>query len=141
MNSNIFQEAAIVVIMLLLIAVVIKRESNHNSADNIRSDIKFEDILSQLDFLMEREMAFSIELPFEGRDVKRLTDFEESLHMLTHNVTAALNEEFFAKAKAAGLRDDFLLEYITRGCTIRLLKFIKDNNAGYTGGINESGEE
>ena len=136
-------EASMIIICIAICIRILMKESmvgEQNIKVQAYYSTKFSDILDQLDFLMDREMAFSIELPFEGRDIKRLTDFEESLHMLTSNVTSSLNGEFFAKANAAGLNDDFLLEYITRGCTIRLLKFIRDNNAGYTGGNEGEGE-
>ena len=90
---------------------------------------------------MDLEVSFAIELPYEGKDIKRITDFEDTLKELTTNTSKALNQNFFDKAEALGYDTDYILEYITRGCTVRILKYIQDNNAGYTTGNEEEAEE
>lgn len=90
------------------------------------------ELLQILDDIMDRELAFTIELPYEGKDVKRIVDFEDSLKEITTNVINAVNKNFFDRAETIGLSTNFILDYITRGTTIRILKYIKDNNAGYT---------
>lgn len=92
---------------------------------------KPEDIINMINYIMDLEMAYAIELPFEGKDVKRITDFEIALKDLTSNTVSAFSKEFFERAKLAGFNEDYLLEYITRGCTTRILKYIQENNAGY----------
>ena len=100
-----------------------------------------EDILKQVEAIMDLEVSFAIELPYEGKDIKRITDFEDTLKELTTNTSKALNQNFFDKAEALGYDTDYILEYITRGCTVRILKYIQDNNAGYTTGNEEEAEE
>ena len=102
----------------------IKTESYSNSNP--------ESIINMLNYIMDLELGFLIQIPFEGKDVKRITDFEQSLKDMTNNTAKALSEDFFMKAKLVGFNQDYILEYITRGCTVRLLQYIKDENAGYT---------
>lgn len=90
-----------------------------------------EKIIGTIEYIMDLEMKFSIDIPFTGKDIKRITDFEASLKELTDNTISALNPGFFKRAEEVGFTTDYLLEYITRGCTVRLLKYIQDNNAGF----------
>ena len=90
---------------------------------------------------MDLEMAYTVELPFEGKDIKRITDFEVTLHDLTNNTVSAFSKDFFERAKRAGFNEDYLLEYITRGCTTRILKYIQENNAGYVAKPEDTEEE
>ena len=94
-----------------------------------------------IEYVMDLEMKFSIDIPFTGKDIKRITDFEANLKELTDNTVKALNQGFFNRAEEVGYSTDYLLEYITRGCTVRLLRYIQDNNAGFISGKETEEEE
>ena len=146
MNLDLQSVTIIIIIVLACVFILRKDIDNHDKAISEKNDTmryynsKPEDIIGMLNYIMDLEMAFQIELPFEGKDVKRITDFEETLHALTNGTVSALSPEFFKRARATGFNDDYLLEYITRGSTTRIMKYIKDNNAGYIGTNDEDME-
>lgn len=94
-------------------------------------DSSLQDLLSDLEGIMDIEMQYSVELPFEGKDIKRITNFEEVLVDLTTGTTNSLSPTFMARIEACGHSEDWVYEYITRGCTVRLLSFMEKNNGGY----------
>jgi len=100
-----------------------------------------EKIIGTVEYIMDLEMKFSVDIPFTGKDIKRITDFEASLKELTDNTVSALNQGFFNRAEEVGFTTDYILEYITRGCTVRLLKYIQDNNAGFIPNKDDEEEE
>lgn len=99
------------------------------------------EILDHLNYLMDREIEYTVDLPFAAKDIKRITDFEGTLHELTTNVAKSINDDFMRRAEVAGVSQEYILDYITRGCTIRLMKFMFDHNAGYETGTDEGTEE
>lgn len=99
------------------------------------------EIFNQLDWLMDSEIAYSIELPYEGKDIKRITNFEESLLDLTTAVVASLSPVFKERAINAGISEEFIYTYITRGCTVRLLAYMKETNGGIIHTQNDETEE
>ena len=96
-----------------------------------------EQMFNLLDYLIQTEMSYLIELPFEGRDIKRITNFEDSLIELTSAVTADISELFIERAKQLGITESFIYDYITKRCTIKLLEYMRNNN----GGIQKNEEE
>lgn len=96
-----------------------------------------EEAFKLLDYLIDREFSFIIELPFEGRDIKRITDFESNLVELTKAVTDDITPLFIARCKNLGVSEDFIYSYITRNCTIKLLNYMKENNGGMVKNNNE----
>ena len=104
-------------------------QSRYQDRENIyEADIK--DLLAELEFLMDLQMDYEIKLPYEGRDIKRITDFEASLKGLTEGVTSAISPRFIQKVEACGYNESFVYNYIVRGCTIRLLNYMKEENGG-----------
>ena len=102
---------------------------------------KPQDILDHLNYLMDREFEYTVDLPFAAKDIKRITDFEGTLHELTTNVIHSVNTEFMRRSEVAGVSQEYILDYITRGCTIRLMKFMFDHNAGYESGTGDEDTE
>ena len=97
------------------------------------SSSSIKDIYEELDKLIDIEIAFSVELPFEGRDVKRITDFEGTLSDITTNVINSLDEDtFFTRAKYAGLSEHGIYEYVTRSSVLALMAFMAKTNTGIT---------
>jgi hypothetical protein len=131
---------AIIIILILVGAYMMyhMKFSFHKAIKNLENGYGAQpvEIFNQLDWLMDSEMAYSIELPYEGKDIKRITNFEESLLELTTSVVAALSPVFKERAINAGISEEFIYTYITRGCTIRLLAYMKETNAG----IHQSNE-
>ena len=125
------------ILTIIVLLILVYRTTNdvwirNHSAGKLDTERdKPEDIIRIINYVMDLEMAYTVELPFEGKDVKRITDFEVTLHDLTNNTVSAFSKDFFERAKRAGFNEDYLLEYITRGCTTRILKYIQENNAGY----------
>lgn len=143
MNSGLQVTITAIIIVILFLAILRYDARIHNKAIEDKNDTmryynsKPEDIIGMINFILDLELAYQIELPFEGKDIKRITDFEDCLHSLTTNTVDALSPEFFKRANATGFNDDYLLEYITRGATTRIMKYMKDNNAGYISGNDE----
>lgn len=131
---------ALVVLLYTYTKTTLKAQDDRVDTDRYYKTTP-EEIIVTLNYIMDLEMGYMVELPFEGRDIKRITDFESVLHDLTNNTANALNDEFFKKSRAAGFKDDYILEYITRGCTTRIVKFMSDNNAGYITPPKEEDEE
>ncbi len=85
-----------------------------------------------LDYLIESEFTFKLEFPYEGKDIKRITNFEDVILELTTGVTASLEPTFIKKMAEQGITEDCIYEYINRGCIVRTLAYMKDNNTGIT---------
>jgi len=97
------------------------------------SSSSMQDIVNELNALVELEFMFALELPYEGKDVKRITDFESVLQDITQGVMACLDQEtFFARARYAGLSDEMVYNYITRQATLRVISYMKETNTGIT---------
>ena len=111
------------------ITKTIKEKSSHSA--------NTEETFKLLDYLINREFSFIIELPFEGKDIKRITDFESNLVELTKAVTDDITPLFIARCKNLGVSEDFIYSYITRNCTIKLLNYMKENNGGVVKNNNE----
>ena len=142
MDTKILNTVSIVILLIMLYRITIDvwKWNYHTEKPDTERD-KPEDIIRIINYVMDLEMAYTVELPFEGKDIKRITDFEVTLHDLTNNTVSAFSKDFFERAKRAGFNEDYLLEYITRGCTTRILKYIQENNAGYVAKPEDTEEE
>lgn len=94
-----------------------------------------------INYLIDTQFSFLIELPFEGKNIKRITDFEDTLLTLTNAVTSALNQNFIRKMVTHGISEKYIYEYITHLSTVKILNYMKENNAGITKGNEEDEEE
>lgn len=94
------------------------------------SNMTYEDFFKYIDFLMDMELYFTVELILKGNLTGRVTDFEGLLHEMTSNTQSGLSSLTIKKAMNIGINEEYIYEYITRGCTIRLLNYMKENNTG-----------
>lgn len=94
------------------------------------SNQSYEDFFKYIDFLMDMELYFTVELILKGNYTGRVTDFESLLHDMTSNTQNGLSGLTIKKAINIGINEEYIYEYITRGCTIRLLNYMKENNTG-----------
>lgn len=139
MNEFIFYYTIIGLITLVL--VIINKVLNfyaRRSMSKYNSELKDlhqsnpEEMFKLLDFIIDSEFTFMLELPFEGKDVKRITDFEANLKELNTAVVEDISPLFIQRAQLLGISEDFIYKYILRHSTIKLLNYMKENNAGIT---------
>ena len=135
MINPIFCTIGIILLLLVFcIFLLIQWQTNAN-VRCIREEklaaSSMQDIINELNALIELEFMFSLELPYEGKDVKRITDFEAVLQDITQGVIACLDEEtFFARARYTGLSEEAIYNYITRQSTLRIISYMKETNTG-----------
>ena len=139
---GVFVFAVLCLAMGIKMRILIKERAKYNTIVAAEyAKTKPQDILDHLNYLMDREFEYTVDLPFAAKDIKRITDFEGTLHELTTNVIHSVNTEFMRRSEVAGVSQEYILDYITRGCTIRLMKFMFDHNAGYESGTGDEDTE
>lgn len=146
MLQTIIISLLVVSILAALLVYVIYhiRVEYYETIKTIDNDFKLdrpEEIFELLDRLMDAEIAYSIQIPFEGKDVKRITSFEDTLLGLTNNVIASINPTFIRKATHYGISEKYIYDYITRGCTLRILTYMKETNTGISKPTDQDEEE
>jgi hypothetical protein len=125
----------IVLILLLVFFYLINKISKalvhqYFNEKNINSS-EFIDLMQILEGIMDAEMKYQVDLPFEGKDIQRITNFEEIVHDLTTGVVKALSPFYIKKMEACGFSEDYVYDYITRGCTLRVMNYMDKHRAGY----------
>ena len=134
--------AILCLVMGIKMQVMYRQKAKYNTivaAEYAKATPK--DIIDYLNYLMDREFDYTVDLPFAAKEIKRITDFEGTLHELTTNTVHSINDTFMLRAEAAGVSQEYVLEFITRGCTIRIMKFMFDHNAGYIKGDEDEDTE
>ena len=85
-------------------------------------------IFAEIDFIINQEFTFLLQIPFEGKDVKKITNFEETLQSLNNAVIDALNNNMIERLEYVGIKQEYLYSYITRKNMTLLMVYISDNN-------------
>ena len=85
-------------------------------------------IFAEIDFIINQEFTFLLQIPFEGKDVKKITNFEETLQSLNNAVIDALNNNMVERLEYVGIKQEYLYSYITRKNMTLLMVYISDNN-------------
>lgn len=101
-------------------------------------DESINDIFEEIDFLINQEFVFSIQIPYEGKDVKKITNFEENLQEINNAVVDALNANMVERLVARGINSEYLYSYITRKVMLLLMTYMQENNINK---VPESEEE
>ncbi len=104
----------------------IKAEKEYESL--YKSD--FAECIATLNAIIDLEFLYTVELPFEGKDIKRISDFEGTLKSLTVGVTRSINKNLIIKFESVGIDQDYIYSYITRTCTIKIISYMKETNTG-----------
>ena len=90
----------------------------------------FAECIASLNAIIDLEFLYTVELPFEGKDIRRISDFEGTLKSLTAGVTKSINGNMITKFEAVGIDQDYIYSYITRTCTIKIISYMKETNTG-----------
>lgn len=99
------------------------------------------ELFADLDFLIEQEFVFSLQIPYEGKEVKKITDFEGVLASLNNGVINAINQFMIDEFEYYGINSEYIYAYITRKNTLFLLTYMKENGIGGSAPKNEEDEE
>ena len=87
-----------------------------------------DEIFAELDFLINQEFVFIIQIPYEGKDVKKITNFEETLNEINNAVVNAINVNMVERLSARGISEEYIYSYITRKVMLLLMTYMKENN-------------
>lgn len=91
---------------------------------------KLNDLFAELDFFIEQEFAFTLQIPYEGKEVKKITDFEGTLNELNSGVIDSITDTMVERFDYLGVDKDYIYAYITRKNMMMLLLYMKDNGIG-----------
>ena len=91
---------------------------------------KLNDLFTELDFFIEQEFAFTLQIPYEGKEVKKITDFEGTLNELNSGVIDSITDTMVERFDYLGVDKDYIYAYITRKNMMMLLLYMKDNGIG-----------
>lgn len=86
------------------------------------------DILNELDALVNIEFLSVVEIPNMVRQVDSIYDFEKVQTEVTKNVINSLSTTFFLQCNAAGLKRDYIITYITRRSTFKVIDYCREHN-------------
>lgn len=97
-------------------------------------------IFAELDFLINQEFVFIIQIPYEGKDVKKITNFEETLNEINNAVVNAININMVERLSARGISEEYIYSYITRKVMLLLMTYMKENNINRVSNKEEAEE-
>lgn len=97
-------------------------------------------IFAELDFLINQEFVFIIQIPYEGKDVKKITNFEETLNEINNAVVNAINVNMVERLSARGISEEYIYSYITRKVMLLLMTYMKENNINRVSNKEEAEE-
>lgn len=97
---------------------------------NFLAEGKLNDLFAELDFFIEQEFAFTLQIPYEGKEVKKITDFEGTLNELNSGVIDSITDTMVERFDYLGVDKDYIYAYITRKNMMMLLLYMKDNGIG-----------
>ena len=99
-----------------------------------------DEIFAELDFLINQEFVFIIQIPYEGKDVKKITNFEETLNEINNTVVNAININMVERLSARGISEEYIYSYITRKVMLLLMTYMKENNINRVSNKEEAEE-
>lgn len=99
-----------------------------------------DEIFAELDFLINQEFVFIIQIPYEGKDVKKITNFEETLNEINNAVVNAININMVERLSARGISEEYIYSYITRKVMLLLMTYMKENNINRVSNKEEAEE-
>ena len=99
-----------------------------------------DEIFAELDFLINQEFVFIIQIPYEGKDVKKITNFEETLNEINNAVVNAINVNMVERLSARGISEEYIYSYITRKVMLLLMTYMKENNINRVSNKEEAEE-
>ena len=85
-------------------------------------------LLSELNMLIDIEFLSIVEAPNVIRQVDIIGDFEKVQTELTKNVLNSLSTSFFLRANQAGLKQEYVMTYVTRKSTMVILEYMREHN-------------
>lgn len=85
-------------------------------------------ILNELDAIVNIEFLSVVEIPNTIRDAQVITDFEKVQTEVTKNVINSLSTIFFKQCNIAGLKRDYIITYITRRVTFKIIDYCREHN-------------
>jgi hypothetical protein len=85
-------------------------------------------ILNELNVLIDIEFLSIVEAPNFVRQAEIIGDFEKVQTELTKNVLNSLSTAFFLQANQAGLKQDYIMTYVARKCTMVIIDYMKEHN-------------
>lgn len=97
---------------------------------NFLAEGKLNDLFAELDFFIEQEFAFTLQIPYEGKEVKKITDFEGTLNELNSGVIDSITDTMVERFDYLGVDKNYIYAYITRKNMMMLLLYMKDNGIG-----------
>ena len=86
------------------------------------------DMLNELDALVNIEFLSVVEIPNKVRSNEVISDFEKAQTEVTKNVLNSLTTIFFKQANIAGLKRDYIITYITRRVTFKIIDYCREHN-------------
>lgn len=88
------------------------------------------EILSTLDQLVEIEFNFKVTLPFSGKEIQRVTNFEATIEDISQACMAKVDPTIYVALRVNGINDTFVASYISRLVMLRLIDFMRETNTG-----------
>lgn len=110
----------------LITPMIIKRLGLNQPIQPTPSTIP--EILGYLNTLIDSEFSSVVELPNTVRGIQLISDFEKVQTEITKNVLNGLSTAFFIKVNMAGLKRDYIITYVTRRATMKIMGYISVNN-------------
>lgn len=118
------------------------KEQRDEIEQNFFSNGVLNDLFGELDFFIEQEFAFTLQIPYEGKEVKKITDFEGTLNELNDGVISSISDRMIERFKYLGINQEYVYAYITRKNMMLLLVYMKENGiGGMSRAKNEEEEE
>ena len=82
----------------------------------------------------------SVDEIYEGKDVKKITNFEETLNEINNAVVNAININMVERLSARGISEEYIYSYITRKVMLLLMTYMKENNINRVSNKEEAEE-
>lgn len=87
-------------------------------------------VINMLDAIIETEFNFKLVLPFTGKDIPRISNYEEMVKDISMSCMDKIDPNIFITLRVNGISSNFVASYISRTVMARILAYMKDNNTG-----------
>ena len=92
------------------------------------TDITLPTLLDYLNKMVELEFISVVEVPNYITEKNLVTDFEVVQTEIVKNVMNAFSSSFFKGANIAGVKQDYIITFVTRSTNAKLLGYMREHN-------------
>lgn len=98
-------------------------------------------VINMLDAIIETEFNFKLVLPFMGKDIARITNYEDMVKEISVSCMNKIDPDVFITLRVNGVSSEFVASYISRTVMARIIAYMKDNNTGIKKNPNREYED